>query len=465
MTEAIHIGAVLTPAIPAKAALLLDNSELGEAFEALVSQPISPEERAPPIETQVGSEEAFELEFVDSPPRAAAVVDAMQELVPIEPLSPIIKDTLSLIAEPSAGKGPTDTSPLVAVQKTPYPIVDVQKAGLQSDHRQPAITQILQAPETLPDDMPGVQQIRTTPFMSVQPVGPPIASSLGNAQGGSIMGAQIETQALDVRSFETQSGRLMASETSQARHPAETVLTAIQARQPEVMPTQWQAQDVRSNGLHSKPTKSSTAPPDTPLLLEPIDTPPKGTEFSKLSAFENSAKSGKLPVTELGQVLGLGSDGPLQALTSTGVERSAGFVKSALIAPAQAEVAQNISAQLVGAVSHNRLGVTEVFLNPQELGRVTLSMASQENILTLTILADRPETFELLRRHIDQLAQDFRGIGFDDIQFNFEQQGQEDRDQKNLEEPIDQERVKEPDMTGVEAHLVTLRPGRLNLRL
>ncbi len=39
--------------------------------------------------------------------------------------------------------------------------------------------------------------------------------------------------------------------------------------------------------------------------------------------------------------------------------------------------------------------------------------------LTLAIHTDRPETIDLMRRHIDQLAQDFRDLGFSDLSFSF----------------------------------------------
>ena len=34
-------------------------------------------------------------------------------------------------------------------------------------------------------------------------------------------------------------------------------------------------------------------------------------------------------------------------------------------------------------------------------------------------ITDRPETIDLMRRHIDQLAQDFRDLGFSDLSFSF----------------------------------------------
>lgn len=61
----------------------------------------------------------------------------------------------------------------------------------------------------------------------------------------------------------------------------------------------------------------------------------------------------------------------------------------------------------------------EVTLSPEELGRVRMTLATHDGALTLAIFADRPETVDLMRRHIDQLAQDFRDLGFANLSFSF----------------------------------------------
>ncbi|PRY93223.1 flagellar hook-length control protein FliK [Hasllibacter halocynthiae] len=48
-------------------------------------------------------------------------------------------------------------------------------------------------------------------------------------------------------------------------------------------------------------------------------------------------------------------------------------------------------------------GVTELRLDPPELGQLRLSVAPAENGVAVTVAADRPETLELFRRHGDQL--------------------------------------------------------------
>lgn len=61
----------------------------------------------------------------------------------------------------------------------------------------------------------------------------------------------------------------------------------------------------------------------------------------------------------------------------------------------------------------------DLSLNPEELGRVRLSISAADNGITVNILAERIETLELLRRNIDLLGQEFRALGYDDISFSF----------------------------------------------
>jgi len=41
--------------------------------------------------------------------------------------------------------------------------------------------------------------------------------------------------------------------------------------------------------------------------------------------------------------------------------------------------------------------------------------------MTVSITAERPETLDLIRRHIDILGQDFRDMGYERSEFSFDQ--------------------------------------------
>jgi flagellar hook-length control protein FliK len=61
----------------------------------------------------------------------------------------------------------------------------------------------------------------------------------------------------------------------------------------------------------------------------------------------------------------------------------------------------------------------EITLDPKELGRVRLSVSPTETGIMLSVLAERPETLDLLRRHIAVLGQQFQDLGYDDVAFSF----------------------------------------------
>ncbi len=94
----------------------------------------------------------------------------------------------------------------------------------------------------------------------------------------------------------------------------------------------------------------------------------------------------------------------------------------------KARTAQHVASQIAAEISRTDTGKTEILLDPKELGRVRLTMHTTEQAISIVILAERPETSDLMRRHIDQLAQEFRAIGYEDIRFSFgDQTGQRDQ--------------------------------------
>lgn len=76
-------------------------------------------------------------------------------------------------------------------------------------------------------------------------------------------------------------------------------------------------------------------------------------------------------------------------------------------------------AQIAQALQDAPDGRVSLVLNPEELGRLRLSMVPTETGLNVTILAERDDTAALLRRHADELMQEFRALGYDEIAFDF----------------------------------------------
>ena len=84
-------------------------------------------------------------------------------------------------------------------------------------------------------------------------------------------------------------------------------------------------------------------------------------------------------------------------------------------ARAMTEVARNTVQQIAAKVLDLGRGRFELSLSPSELGKVDMWLQDSENRLTLTVNAERPETMELIRRHIFLLEQELRQMGLGNL--------------------------------------------------
>ena len=127
------------------------------------------------------------------------------------------------------------------------------------------------------------------------------------------------------------------------------------------------------------------------------------------SAQEQALRPGEAaPVlrgVEWSEAQGLGAAIPRPATDSVQVQR--------------AEIPRHVSLQIAEAVQRGGDTTVELTLNPAELGRVRISLSGADAGMMVSITAERPETLDLLRRHIDMLAQDFRDLGYDTAEFAF----------------------------------------------
>lgn len=89
-----------------------------------------------------------------------------------------------------------------------------------------------------------------------------------------------------------------------------------------------------------------------------------------------------------------------------------------------------IMSQIVSAVMPNGTQithdqVTEIALDPPKLGRVRMVLSQMDTgLISMTVIADRPETLDLLRRNADLLAQEFAQSGLAGSEFSFQDGGQ-----------------------------------------
>lgn len=112
--------------------------------------------------------------------------------------------------------------------------------------------------------------------------------------------------------------------------------------------------------------------------------------------------------------------------------------------------------QILPALQRSAGGRVELTLSPVELGRVEITLQSRDGGMSVSLAAERPETLELLRRHIDLLAADMRQLGMTDLSFSFgrgssgapadeENQRQAGTDMTDMPEAGDRRAIPEPD--------------------
>ncbi|QEW29444.1 Flagellar hook-length control protein FliK [Roseovarius indicus] len=103
---------------------------------------------------------------------------------------------------------------------------------------------------------------------------------------------------------------------------------------------------------------------------------------------------------------------------------AAAQVRSGPVTPMQAATPLGQSTppqvlQVSAAIQASTERSFDIHLSPVELGKVRITLSPSDSGITVSILADRPETLDLLRRHSDLLAQDFRDLGYDSAAFSF----------------------------------------------
>jgi hypothetical protein len=80
---------------------------------------------------------------------------------------------------------------------------------------------------------------------------------------------------------------------------------------------------------------------------------------------------------------------------------------------------------MVGSRSENAVAL---LLSPEELGRVAMTLSTHDDGISVALVVDRPETLDLMRRHIDLLTRDLRELGFARVDISFGNSGESSRD-------------------------------------
>ena len=139
--------------------------------------------------------------------------------------------------------------------------------------------------------------------------------------------------------------------------------------------------------------------------------------------------------------------------------------------PAALPTPPPVARQVADAILNIKGDSTEIVLNPPELGTVRIVISRDPQGLVVTLLAERPEALDLMRRHVDLLRQDLAAQGEAGARLDFASQGQgggfaqggrEEAQTRLAAVPGGQ--VVAPEQTETMARPV-LRPGRVDMRL
>ncbi|MFS4581710.1 flagellar hook-length control protein FliK [Phaeobacter sp. C3_T13_0] len=83
------------------------------------------------------------------------------------------------------------------------------------------------------------------------------------------------------------------------------------------------------------------------------------------------------------------------------------------------ETPRLIANQMAEALATKGERNVDVALNPKELGHVNMRVSVTDTGVSVMIQTERAETGDLMKRHINELADEFRRMGFEDISFQF----------------------------------------------
>jgi hypothetical protein len=107
------------------------------------------------------------------------------------------------------------------------------------------------------------------------------------------------------------------------------------------------------------------------------------------------------------------------ALGAVGTAPSSQTGAAPPLPPAQTVAIATLPQVLASIARDGSPGVTEVALDPVELGRLQILVSGEGEALRIIIQAERPDTLDLLRRHADQLLEDLRQGGLSGATLSF----------------------------------------------
>lgn len=231
-----------------------------------------------------------------------------------------------------------------------------------------------------------------------------------------------------------------------AAHRDIPVPADVPGRNAPVPPAEGPAQG--KDAVPLAPPDRTPAPCDPLLLMQSERPRDAGEAFGHHAAWNRAVRAGDLPPDDLHEGMGKAASAPAPAASavpqaSGGVDQGladralsglpSGDVASerrlpiiaapphahALAVERFAALPPTVPAALVAQARAGEAGPVTVTLSPEELGILRFEMHGRGEAIHVALVVERPETLDLLRRHAEQLAGEFRQAGFAGASFSF----------------------------------------------
>ena len=259
----------------------------------------------------------------------------------------------------------------------------------------------------------------------VRPVGgmqPPTAISGPDPMGNNANETEAKTQSDGITA-----PVVKAESAPSTMHPSE-ISGALQETRPptklDQAATAPQPSELRSKDIANLKSLPEPAPNDaqtrsTPSLTTPpnagLNRAPSIAQMQLLASDKNNMQTDKASVQDVEDTQLFRSESPVLA------SRETASASTFTIQTARAETARAVAGQMAAVINAQpNSKAVEIALNPEELGRVSMVLNGRDDGIHLTISAERPETLDLMRRHLSVLAEEFHAFGLGDLSIDLE---------------------------------------------
>ena len=204
-----------------------------------------------------------------------------------------------------------------------------------------------------------------------------------------------------------------AQQVSAATNDLSMLVQQPLAQKPSVIENSLQSESIPPLVAEESNQKSTVSLSGTPAVSQPSKNQTSGQQVPPFSVTKDTIAS----LTTAGQETDILLSDELGSLQ--GIDHARSTPHSTALPIGKVDMPQHVPRQLAEIVQTNSGKTVDVALSPEELGRVRLSITSADNGVVVSILAERPETLELLRRNVDQLDQELRQLGYQNTSFSF----------------------------------------------